>query len=115
MYAIAPQLHRPFKDPIPFRIALLRGARRDAAAARSGRAVVVSAAKKDVEVRAATLTRDICVVRSRDEADSLRRAHIVIAGRVRALLQGVRVEVVFVVHDVVVRALDLTLQSFVSL
>ena len=76
---------------------------------RSGLRRSVVEVHQDVQILAPTLARDIGVVSGWDEADRLGSARVQVARCVRSLLDRVRVELVLVVDDDVVRWLDVAL------
>ena len=108
--AIPLQPHR-----VLVRLLLLRLPVRRRARPRGLRRTVVPGVDQHVEILPSALARDIGVVRGGHEADRLRRPRVQVARGVRTLLDSVRVELVLVVDDHIVRGLDVTLQPVVCL
>ena len=107
-YSTAPMFLRCFKHALPFSFFIRL-------AATNGSSRLVINIQKIIQIASPTLARNICIIRGRDKADRSRGAAVQIAGIIGALLDLICREMCFVVNDGVVRHLDSSLETGVSL
>jgi len=104
-YPVAPCLLSGLEDPLL--LAVLVHLRT--------RELLVTSGQEIVEITSSALASKVCVICSRDKADSFGRTGIEIARSVRSLLYFVSAQAVLVVNDRVVCRLDVALKTCMSL